>query len=43
MSKPRLIDFKDEVAAIQKFADEECDGNFSMAVRMLCRTSLINR
>lgn len=27
----------------QKYADENCDGNFSMAVRMLVRTALINR
>jgi len=43
MSKPKLIDFKGEAEAIQKFADANCDGNFSMAVRMLCRTSLTNR
>lgn len=43
MSKPVLIDFRNLKAEIQKYADEHCDGNFSMAVRMLTRTALINR
>lgn len=33
----KLIDFKNEklVAKIQSYADEHCEGNFNMAVRML--------
>lgn len=33
----KLIDFKDEnlVKEIQEHADEFCEGNFNMAVRML--------
>jgi len=39
----KLIDFRGMEKEIQQFADEYCEGNFSRAVRMLCKTSLANR
>ena len=42
MSKPVLIDFKDSKKEIQKYADEECDGNFNAAVRRLVKIALLN-
>lgn len=41
MSKPVLIDFRNQIEAIQKYADDNCDGNFTMAVRMLIRIALV--
>ena len=39
----KLIDFRNMQKEIQAFADENCEGNFSQAVRMLCKTALTNR
>lgn len=38
----KLIDFKDKklVEEIQEHADEYCEGNFNMAVRMLTVTAI---
>ena len=36
---PTRFDEK-EVPLIQKFADEKCEGNFSMAVRVLTKKAL---
>lgn len=41
MSKPVLIDFKELKKEIQKYADEECEGNFNLAVRRLVKTALL--
>jgi len=42
-SKPIKVRFFGMEEEIQRFADQELEGNFNQAVRMLCRTSLINR
>jgi len=42
-SKPVKVRFNGMEKEIQIFADENCEGNFNQAVRMLCKTSLINR
>ncbi len=42
MSKPILVDFRGSEKEIQKFADEECDGNFNAAVRRLVKLALYN-
>ncbi len=36
----KLIEFKDLDVAIQEYADLYCDGNFSQAVRQLCKKGL---
>ncbi len=36
----KLIDFKDLVESIQKYADKNCEGNFNMAVRKLITKGL---
>lgn len=36
----KLIDFKDLWQAIQCYADKNCEGNFSMAVRQLVKKGL---
>lgn len=36
----KLIDFKDVYPLVQKYADEHCEGNFSMAVRKLIKNGL---
>jgi len=36
----RLIDFKDMIDSIKKYADENCEGNFNMAVRQLIKKGL---
>ena len=38
----KLIDFKELSQAIQDYADEYCEGNFSMAVRKLVRKALLD-
>jgi len=38
----KLIDFKNMFQAIQDYANEHCDKNFSMAVRQLIRKGLEN-
>ena len=43
MKKTKLINFKsdDLIVAIQYYADENCEGNFNLAVRELLRARLI--
>jgi len=36
----RLIDFKSLFEEIKKFADDHCEGNFSLAVRTLIKKGL---
>lgn len=36
----KLIDFKDLINDVQSYADEHCEGNFSMAVRKLIKKGL---
>ena len=36
----KLIDFKELEQQIQTYADKNCEGNFSMAVRMLIKAAL---
>jgi len=36
----RLIDFKDMLESIKKYANDNCEGNFSMAVRQLIKKGL---
>ncbi len=36
----KLIDFKELVASVQVYADSNCEGNFSMAVRTLIKRAL---
>ena len=38
----KLIDFKNMMEAIQSYANKNCEGNFSMAVRQLIRNGLAN-
>ena len=41
MSSPRvLVDFKSLKEEIKKYADEHCEGNFSLAVRALITKGL---
>lgn len=36
----KLINFKNMHVEIQKYADDNCEGNFSMAVRTLIKIAL---
>ena len=36
----KLINFKDLEKSIRAYADEHCEGNFSLAVRMLAKKGL---
>jgi len=36
----KLIDFKDTYKQVKQYADEHCEGNFSMAVRKLIKKGL---
>jgi len=36
----KLIDFKGLVNSVQVYADNHCEGNFSMAVRTLIKRAL---
>ena len=36
----KLINFKDLEKSIRAYADEYCEGNFSLAVRMLAKKGL---
>lgn len=36
----KLIDFHNHQKAIQEYADKYCEGNFSMAVRLLIKKGL---
>lgn len=36
----KLIDFKNMVKDIQTYADEHCEGNFNLAVRVLIKKGL---
>ena len=38
----RLIEFKDLYDRVKLYADEKCEGNFSLAVRELIRKGLGN-
>jgi hypothetical protein len=38
----KLINFGELFSVIQAYADDNCDGNFSMAVRQLIRKGLSN-
>jgi len=38
----KLIDFKDMFTSIKAYADANCEGNFSMAVRQLIKKGLSN-
>ena len=38
----KLIDFKSLIKEVQAYADEHCEGNFSMAVRHLVKKGLNN-
>ena len=38
----KVIDFKKLAVEIQAYADSNCEGNFSLAVRMLVRKALNN-
>ena len=38
----KLINFKDVGELIEKYADEHCEGNFSLAVRILIKKGLVN-
>ena len=41
MASPRvLVDFKSLKESIQAYADEHCEGNFSLAVRTLIKKGL---
>lgn len=37
----KLIDFKELEDKIKLYADEHCEGNFNMAVRMLIKKGLL--
>lgn len=36
----RLIEFKDLYESVKSYADENCEGNFNLAVRELIRKGL---
>lgn len=38
----KLIEFKSLVKEIQEYADKYCEGNFSLAVRVLVKKGLEN-
>ena len=42
MNGKRLIDFKDAYSLVKKYAEEHCEGNFSMAVRKLIKKGAKN-
>lgn len=42
MNNKRLVDFKDAYTLVKKYADEHCEGNFSMAVRKLIKKGVVN-
>ena len=37
----KVIDFRDYTKLIQEYADKHCEGNFSMAVRVLINRGLL--
>jgi hypothetical protein len=42
MKSKRLIDFKDAYILVKKYAEDHCEGNFSMAVRKLIKKGVKN-
>ncbi len=38
----RLIEFKDLYDKVKKYADDNCEGNFNLAVRQLIKKGLEN-
>ena len=39
----KLVDFRDLSKSIQSYADENCEGNFSLAVRVIIKKALKNK
>ena len=39
----KLVDFRDLSKSVQSYADKNCEGNFSLAVRVLIKKALNNK
>lgn len=39
----KLVDFRDLTEIVQTYANENCEGNFSLAVRVIIKKTLSNK